>query len=362
MTCRILIIEDDPVMADSISQTLKRELGDVKIELESSFKNAPETLAATMPDVVVLDLFDDSEASEEPVKPVWAVIWEKHFCPVVFHSAHDIEEYRTLSHPFVRYEIKGLGSHGRVANHIKEFASEITGLQSVRSELSQSIHETLLHVSPIVWRSGKPNAELTDMLLRSVRRRMAATLDHPTAPLTRIHAWEQYICPSIGDNLLTGDLLLAHDAEKAQPESYRLVLSPSCDLVLGRPNTVREVLVATCTKIDEFVNKTGVSHRKLADNLPSHLNKDQVAGFFPLPEFPGVFPLMAANLKGLSLIPYSDIATKVGDIKPFSRIASMDSPFRERLAWAFLQVAGRPGVPDVDVEAFAVSIQQKLRP
>ena len=78
--------------------------------------------------------------------------------------------------------------------------------------------------------------------------------------------------------------------------------------------------------------------------------------------FPEVLPLMAANLKKLSLIRYADIATKKGEVKPFSRVASVDSPFRERLAWAYLQVAGRPGVPDVDREALADSISQTIPP
>lgn len=349
-------------MAASLADVLRRELGEVDV-LVSGFEEAPRKIADIMPDVVVLDIFDDqiAEHPEDAVKPAWHFVWDEHFCPVVFHSAHEVPEYRDLKHPFTRYEIKVAGSQGRVANHIRSFTAEIDGLRAVRRELSRSAHETLVHVSPLVWQSGKPEAELTDMLLRAVRRRMAATLDHPAAPLNKIQAWEQYICPPIGDNLLTGDIIRSTSGSANKPESYHLVLSPSCDLVLGRPNTLKQALVADCVQIREFVDKTNIRLQKLVERLPSELNKDQVAGLMVLPIFPGVLPLMAANLKILSLLPYADIATKKDETKLFTRIASLDSPFRERLAWAYLQVAGRPGVPDVDVETLAVAIDQAIK-
>lgn len=364
MSWRILIVEDDAAMATSLEAALRREFSGIEVTVVSEFKEAPSMIATVKPDVVVFDIFDDQieEHPEYAVKPAWLAVWNEFFCPVVFHTGHEVPEYKNINHPFVRYEIKGLGSLGRVVNHIKEFAPEIDGLRAIRNELSRSAHETLVHVSPVVWRSGKSNAELTDMLLRAVRRRMAATLDHPAAPLNKIQAWEQYICPPIGNNLLTGDLIRATSGNAIEPQSYHLVLSPSCDLVLGRPNTLKQVLLADCVPASEFVAKARISPKKFIEGLSSELNKDQVAGLMVLPTFPGVVPLMAANLKKLSLILYADIATKNGETKPFTRIASLDSPFRERLAWAYLQIAGRPGVPDVDVQALAVAIDHASKP
>ena len=54
---------------------------------------------------------------------------------------------------------------------------------------------------------------------------------------------------------------------------------------------------------------------------------------------------MAADLRELELISLSDIGLKD---KPFIRIASLDSPFRELVSWAYVQVSGRPGLPDRD--------------
>ena len=364
MNWRILILEDDKVMAESLADTLRRELGEPEIFSVAKFDEAANKIITVKPDVVVFDIFDDQveEHPEYAVKPAWQAVWDEYFCPVVFHTGHEVEEYKSINHPFVRYEIKGPGSHGRVANHIKEFKPEIDGLRTIRDELSRSAHETLVHVSPLVWKMGGLKTDLPDMLLRAVRRRMAATLDHPAEPLKKLQAWEQYICPPIGKDLLTGDVLLIANGDKNSPASYRLVLSPSCDLVIGHGSkTLQHVLVADCVPVNEFVAKAQIAAEKRIEKLPSELNKDQVAGLMVLPNFSEVIPLMAANLKKLLLIPYADIATKDGETKAFTRIASLDSPFRERLAWAYLQVAGRPGVPDIDVQALAISIDQTIK-
>lgn len=42
----------------------------------------------------------------------------------------------------------------------------------------------------------------------------------------------------------------------------------------------------------------------------------------------------------------------------FERIASVDSPFRELVTWSYLQVAGRPGLPDRDLDEWAEGIDE----
>lgn len=362
MTCRILIVEDDNNMIEILKEAFSRLLVDCEV-FPCGFADAAQKIAEILPDVAVLDIFEDQITGESinAVQLPLAYIWNQHFCPIVFHSAHPLEQFSSDNHPFVRCETKGGGSLDRVAAHIKEFAPEIDGLRAIRDELSRSIHETLVKVSPLIWEPGKSSLELTNKLLRAVRRRMAATLDHPAKPSEKLEAWEQYICPPIGKDLLTGDILLASSRDNKDPASYRLVLSPSCDLVIGRPNTLKQVLVAECVRVKKFVEKTRLPRETLVEELPRELTKDQVSGLMVLPAFSKVIPLMAANLRKLSLIPYADIAPQSGETKLFIRIANLDSPFRERLAWAYLQIAGRPGVPDVDVQSLAADIDQAIK-
>lgn len=69
---------------------------------------------------------------------------------------------------------------------------------------------------------------------------------------------------------------------------------------------------------------------------------------------------MMANLRNLQLIPIENIG-KPGEGKKFIRVASIDSPFREALSWAYLQVSGRPGLPERDLEAWSHEILEALQ-
>jgi hypothetical protein len=368
MSYRIVIVEDDARMIASLREVFQRELGEVEV-FESNFLTAPTRISVTLPDVVVLDIFDDQlqEDREEAVKPAWNYVWDKHFCPVVFHTAHEIAEYKDFKHPFMRYETKGPNSLRRVADHIKSFSAEISGLREIRRELSMRAGEALRYVSDIIWQSGTPPEQRAEMLLRIARRRMAAALDYNVGRQAPMQPWEQYVYPPLGDDLLTGDVIRATEENTEEPSAYRLVLSPSCDLVKGRGKTLEKVLVASCVSIAEFLSKAGVDPSKLGgrdhrEKLVSELNRDQVAGLVVMPMLSSALPIMAVNLRLLALLPYADIATSRGEGKPFLRVASVDSPFRERLGWAYLQVAGRPGVPDADRESQVQSIARQMAP
>jgi CTP synthase len=68
---------------------------------------------------------------------------------------------------------------------------------------------------------------------------------------------------------------------------------------------------------------------------------------------------MSACLRDLELIPLADISD---DNKGrYIRIASIDSPFREQISWAFIQVVGRPGVPDRDLKVWINEISEAVR-
>jgi CTP synthase len=61
-------------------------------------------------------------------------------------------------------------------------------------------------------------------------------------------------------------------------------------------------------------------------------------------------------LKDLEVIPYIAIRPANGGQAEFERIASIDSPFREQISWAFLSTVARPGMPDRDLASWAQQI------
>jgi len=156
---------------------------------------------------------------------------------------------------------------------------------------------------------------------------------------------------------LTGDLLRKRGANWDDPTAYRLVLTPSCDLVRGRCEPT--LLVACCESMTKLAKKLSLSlaQNKLAKEAEKMetnvLTAGAFAGLFPLPAFPSRLPVMVANLKGLEVIPYDAIGRNDGTEPSFDRIASIDSPFREQVAWAYLTTAARPGMPDRDLKPWA---------
>ena len=168
-----------------------------------------------------------------------------------------------------------------------------------------------------------------------------------------VQPWEQYVYPPIGPSLMTGDLLREVGGDPSHPSAYRLVLSPSCDLQIRDGNCdLTQVLVCKCIGFQEFVESTPTLSRlppaKLRERLPSMLTQPHIDGHFIIPAFGNIFPGMAASLRSLELVNYADISGTDGEGRRWGRVASIDSPFRESLSWAYLLVAGRPGVPDRD--------------
>jgi len=195
-------------------------------------------------------------------------------------------------------------------------------------------------------------------LVHAARRRVAASMDEKTATEGRsLFSWEQYLVPAFGEDPLTGDLIRRRGAAWNDSDAYRLILSPSCDLVIGRNES--SVLVAKCSSPDDMKQnlQLGGNAERAADRVrTSVLTQGYWNGFLPLPEFPNRVPLLVASLKDLEVIPYVEIRTPGGEQPEYERVASIDSPFREQIAWAFLSTVARPAMPDRDLTTWARDI------
>lgn len=88
------------------------------------------------------------------------------------------------------------------------------------------------------------------------------------------------------------------------------------------------------------------------------LTPGSLGGFVAFPKLSGRVPTMMANMRDLDLIPFDDVSDR--EDTRFVRVASISSPFRESLAWAYLQSAARPGVPDRDTTSWAKEITASL--
>jgi hypothetical protein len=149
----------------------------------------------------------------------------------------------------------------------------------------------------------------------------------------------------------------------ADPCAYRLVLSPSCDLVrsASRRAKVEKALVARCTGPLAYRDAVASSNRsgeKLNERIAHALTEPHCGGFVPLPSFGNEIPPLAANLRSLDLVDIDDVSLDGSSGKTYVRLVSIDSPFREHIGWAYLSIAGRPGVPDVDTKEWSLEMTE----
>lgn len=346
MKAIVLIVEDD----DKMVASLKAALADNN-ELEvrnCSFGDAPEWVRHALPDMVILDLFLDSVGNGDPAaKPTWDLVLKDHFCPVVIHTAHDEEEYRDFRHPYVRFERKNAASIAKVAGHVAGFRPQMLAFRSLRLDLTRRAGEALRETSMLLSESGSLTPDQEKVVLRAARRRVAASIDDAE---THEFGWERYVLPPVSKTLMMGDVLLERGKPDNDPGSFAFVLTPSCDLVPGQKGADVHALIASCVSFDEFKTAAGLDKATPATirkSLPKFLSRDQVGGLVPVPGLPTVFPTMAVDLRKLRIVRVADISLTDTDL-PFRRRASLDSPFREKLMWGYVQIAGRPATPDLN--------------
>lgn len=358
---KLLFIEDDKESIDPILNLIEREKKNICYEV-SEFENAEDRIALFRPDIVILDLLDGG-APPEVEKPkgleTRKFIWDRQFCPIVIYSARsEIHDDECEAHPFVKSIQKGQGSPRKVLDAICKLCPHVEALKEAESDIRNSFSCAMRDVAPYAFEAFTDTDRRVETIKRSGRRRLAALMDELSLDGTTLACWEQYLCPPVCDSTQLGDILRKVDEANDDPASFRVVLTPSCDLVSSgnRDPKVSNVLVAKCCSMKDGLDRTSwkdMGIKKLGDRLPSILTQGYFESVIPFPGLKNRIPTMAVDLRDLELIPVNDISVSDG---PFRRVASVDSPFRELIAWAYMQTAGRPGLPDRDSASWTEEI------
>ncbi len=383
---RVLIIDDDEGVRQTLQGTIEERDG-WKVHGQG-FQDLPQALVEYRPDAVVLDLVEGDLTEDDDIagNQSFREIRRNWFCPVVVYSAH--EGLEDFEHSFVEIIPKGAGSDLAVLESLTRFTAVAQVIGGVHRDFDQRIRQALHDSVPKLRAQFGTDGDQADgavVLPRAVRRLVAARMDADASGDGKLMAWERFVIPPLGGHLYSADLLRREDAGWTEPEAFRLVLTPSCDLVPhGReePKATR-VLVAQCESLTELGTVelgagTALSNRN-KKKVKSMLTEGVVDGLLPIPCFAGHVPSMAANLKRLALIEWDRIrleereptvadepaaAELAGGDEPaaaepaaadeplYVRAASTDSPFRELVVWAYLRVTGRPGAPVFDVDGW----------
>jgi CTP synthase len=350
---RVLMIDDDEDVAATVKEAALKAIPGLTFECETDFEKGFSRIKDEEPDVVILDWYLDPPRDKTPGQPVWEKIWKDNFCPVVIFTARPpaFEPALPESHPFVKVFTKGRGTEQKVVQCIADFVPHVNAMRRVRTELDGILRAVLKDTAPFVLRGTADPAKQPDVLARTARRRVAAVMDEAELTGGPILDWERYVVPPIGREPCVGDVLRRIGDDSGEPTAYCLVLTPSCDMVSGRTKVSR-ALVAKCCDCGMFVTQgldlQTTKEKTVRERLKSSLTQAQCRGYVSLPELPGIIPHLSLNLRDLDLIELGQIANEAGADTKYQRIASIDSPFREQIVWAFLEISGRPGMPDRD--------------
>lgn len=354
----VLIIDDDADAAEQAKEAIIEELdGEVQCSICTDFGEAKKLIVQYRPDIIILDLFYGPIAESKTLGlDVREFIWEGHFCPYVVWSADTrSHDDRYPLHPFAQSVQKGRDAERKLPQKIQKMRPYVETLKEIDNYIKRQLSVAMRDVSPEILDATPDEEERVDTIRRISRRRLAALIDEQQSNDDVLAAWEMYVCPPVSGNLMLGDIVKAADGDSTDPNSFFIILTPSCDLVgtESRKAKVSEVLVAQCVPTRDGLDRTdlkGLSLGKLKDRLkgqflsPGHLN-----GIIPLPEYSEKIPTMAADVRKLRLISIRDIRNS----QKYDRIASIDSPFRELISWAYMQTACRPGTPERDYDTWA---------
>ena len=358
-----LFIEDEPDNVAVIRMRIKDEIPNATTCVVS-FDNASEAVINVQPDIVVLDIIRPGYLSEQDPVGLDAreFIWNHRFCPIVVYSAQpELHDREHGNHPFIKSVQKGSEGEERVLQAFNELILVTESVRNTEAEIRRQLRVAMRETAMIAAESVTDVERLAEIVTRSARRRVAALMDEPAPDGKALVSWEQYLYPPVSDDILLGDIL-QRSGEGNSAQSFRVVLTPSCDMVGSREAgaKVQQVLLAKCYPMGKALadinlsvsTKSKSKRRDSRKRINRLLSQGYSQGIIPIPPLPGVIPTMAANLKDLELIPIRSI----GAGAEYHVIASTDSPFRELVSWAYLQIACRPGLPDRDLAPWADEI------
>jgi len=311
--------------------------------IRCGFIDIDKILAIYKVDLIILDLSNgienDTEAGTQTIKNIYS----HSFLPIVIYSGYaGIFENPFNDNYFIKTVKKGENGISELKKAIKEFLPFIVKQELISKELDTDISEIYRNTYQKMLSNSKllKSSAKSELFTRLMKRRLAASIDEASAT-GMINAWELYLYPHVGNNYLTGDILRKKKTNKKDPLSYRIILSPSCDLQKDRKH-IENIKVACFVDINSKFGKKELKDSMLRDTSPN-----QYIFFHKLE---GEFPHMICDFKQLEIINYNDLEKK------YERVVSIDSPFRESIVWADITINGRPGLPDRDCKSWLENI------
>ena len=356
---KVLIIDDRPEAVRGIKDHCDDNGWECK---PISFDRFDSEFSEFNPDAIVLDWKDDASGNLEG-NALLEKIWESGFKPVIIFSGY--AELITLDKKYTSsnlVKIQPKGDEEPVINYLDTIEKFVPTISTLKHDFNEALIEALNSIVPM-----SKTDDITDKVMRFIfAKRVSNYFDEDCGEETP-PPWIQYICPPIAKSLCVCDVIKKIPAtteellEIGEPDEYRVILTPSCDMAQHK---VSNILCAKCYEKTAFhsMGTAETPKPRNLDRIKSFLNTGYNNSFVSLPGLPESIPYLAVNLKQLEFIPLEKIALNSKGITPeqhsYFRVASIDSPFREQLVWAYMLISCRPGMPDRNMELWAKELMK----
>lgn len=357
---KVLIVDDIEDSVKGIYDYCEEKDWDPEI---CGFDDVYTSIAKFNPDVIVLDWRDD-DANSDVGEEILNNIWSNSFRPLVVFSANEaiINIQSKLSQSSM-LKLISKGDETPVIEFLQKIEAFTTALAKYRADLSNALIAALNSIEHI---KSQPNFE-NDAVSYILSKRTSTFFDD--AYIGELSpSWVQYLCPPINNTLCVCDIIRktsqgANYQTAGSPEEYAIILTPSCDMYHdnNRRPKVTHVLYARCFPKELFHGKTlsASPSNSGINSVRAKLNAGFDENYVALPSFSNVIPYMTVDFKKIDVVAIDQIASskeEITDSTKFVRVASICSPFREQIVWAYMQSSCRPGVPQRNTELWAKEI------
>ena len=357
---KVLFVDDIETTVKGIRDYCQEKDWETKI---SGFEDVYKYLLEFDPDVIVLDWKNDAEQIEMG-DTILNHIWNVCFRPIVIFSAIadviNIDEKIQLSSMI---KVIRKGDEQPVIDFLEETERFVSSLASYRRDMGKALISSLNFIDLL-----KSEANIEDNAIGYVLSKRTSAFFDKEFIGELSPSWVQYLCPPINESLCVCDIIRKTSQESSfdsagKPEEYCIILTPSCDMNSenGRTPKVAHVLCAHCYPKEHFHGKTltDIPTEKSIRNVMSKLNSGHRDALVAIPGLVNTIPYMTVDMKKLELISITSIELSINEKNEntkYIRVASVSSPFREQIVWAYLQTSCRPGVPDRNSELWAKEI------
>ncbi|MFE1952241.1 hypothetical protein ACFW9D_17485 [Streptomyces sp. NPDC059524] len=363
---RVLIVDDEPDIAERFQSHLARKLADlgtVTIETESDFDEAERRLGNEQFDLAILDVKEGGGglgdvAADERGRDMYERVAQKCWIPVIFCTGFP-------------QRVEGLKRPPLVNVVTKNRLSEL--VEAVRAALQSGIPSLTRQLGALTDRFMRsflrdtvaPNWEemaesdqqeiplvLINQLAAWLKENAVSELDSVIAAnggnvVRHSSAARVYLKPPVTHHVTAADVLASPSGD------WWLVLTPACDLYEDPPmaegvrrrrakaefvRLARAHVLHTSPPVADWQANGGSKHRqKVSDLFRTDHNRYRV-----LPKYLDVPDL---------LVDFEDVTSHpLDEVREWRRAATLDSPFAEAMLTGHSRAVGRIGTPDIDFE------------